>query len=52
MGVVRHALLRGPNADIEMQLAHIDASIDPHFAVRCPTLLMHVHDRQLFGLHG
>ncbi len=38
-------------ADIEMELAHIDAGIELDRAVRYPTLLMHVHDLQLFGLH-
>ncbi len=40
-----------PRADIEMELAHIDAGIELDRAVHYPTLLMHVHDRQLFGLH-
>ncbi len=51
VGIVRHTLLRAPKTDIEMELAHIDAGIELDRAVRYPTLLMHVHDRQLFGLH-
>jgi hypothetical protein len=35
-----------------MLLADIDTSVRSLRAVRYPTLQMHVHDRQLFGLHG
>jgi hypothetical protein len=35
-----------------MLLAHVDAGVGPLIAIRYPTLRMHVHDGQLFGLHG
>ena len=35
-----------------MLLAHVDAGVGPRPRLRYPTLQMHVHDRQLFGLHG
>jgi hypothetical protein len=35
-----------------MLLTHIDPGIGPLHATGYPTLQMHVHDRQLFGLHG
>ena len=51
MGIVGHTSLCTTHADIEVKLAHIDAGVEPDDAIRYPTLLMHVHDRQLFGLH-
>jgi len=35
-----------------MVFADIDSSVRAITATRYPTLLMHPHDRQLFGLHG
>jgi hypothetical protein len=35
-----------------MLLTHVDAGVGPLIAIRYPTLRMHVHDGQLFGLHG
>lgn len=35
-----------------MLLAHVHAGVGPLLAIRYPTLRMHVHDGQLFGLHG
>jgi hypothetical protein len=51
-GIVRHPSLLTAHAAIEVGLAHIDTSIEPYDLTRNPTLLMQVHDRQLFGLHG
>src|SRR5258706_2350283 len=39
-------------ADIEMLLGNVDSGVPTWIALRYPTLRMHVHDWQLFGLHG
>lgn len=39
-------------ANTQVVFAHVDAGIAPACSCHYPTLLMHVHDRQLFGLHG
>ena len=48
---IGHPLLDRAQADIEMLLAHVDTGIGPLITIRYPTLPMHVHDGQLFGLH-
>ena len=40
------------HAYIEMQLGYIDTGVGSTDATHYPTLCMHVHDRQLFGLRG
>jgi hypothetical protein len=42
--VIDHPRLGHAQADIEMLLAHVHASVGPMIAIRYPTLRMHVHD--------
>ena len=50
--VIDHTQFQRAQADIEMLLAYVDSGVRPLIAIRYPTLRMHVHDGQLFGLHG
>jgi len=50
--VVDQALILGTPASIEMPLGHVNTGVRTLIATRYPTLRMHAHDWQLFGLHG
>jgi len=50
--VIDRTQFQSTQADIEMLLAYVDSDVRPVIAIRYPTLRMHVHDGQLFGLHG
>ena len=50
--VIDRTQFQRTQADIEMLLAYVDSDVRPVIAIRYPTLRMHVHDGQLFGLHG
>jgi hypothetical protein len=49
--IVGHTARFAAHASVQVLLADIDARVGPG-AHRYPTLQMHVHDRQLSGLHG
>jgi hypothetical protein len=50
--LIDQTLLQRAQADIAMLLAHAHTSVGPLIATRYPTVQMHIHDGQLFGLHG